>query len=157
MQLKTLVDCVESRLKALGISANKASMLATGQPDAIRNLRRAVKDGTRRGVTTATLSALAPVLKTTPEWLLTGSDGQAAEALALKAADTALPQNEVVKGLAWVFQEIAAAPEAEARQLALAVARVIRMRQDQSGAPLSDELKRKLIALAIDVLRAEEP
>ncbi len=42
------------------------------KPDAIRNLKRAVKNGDRRGVTTETLAALAPVLKTSAAWLLEG-------------------------------------------------------------------------------------
>ena len=55
----------------LGLSANRASDLAK-KPDAIRNLKRAVQNGDRRGVTTETLLALAPVLKTTAAWLLEG-------------------------------------------------------------------------------------
>jgi phage repressor protein C with HTH and peptisase S24 domain len=59
---------VESRLVATGQSADKASR-AAGKPDAIRNMRRAVKEG-RAGVNTGTISALAPILRTTAAWLL---------------------------------------------------------------------------------------
>ncbi|MEJ0051390.1 MAG: S24 family peptidase [Methylovirgula sp.] len=65
---------VESRLQSVGLSAHAAS-IAAKKPDAIRNLKRAVKNGDRRGVTTETLAALAPVLKTSAAWLLEGGLG----------------------------------------------------------------------------------
>jgi hypothetical protein len=71
MELEDVLARVESRLKALDLSAHAAS-LAAKKPDAIRNLRRAVKNGDRRGITTETLVALAPILKTTAAWLLEG-------------------------------------------------------------------------------------
>jgi phage repressor protein C with HTH and peptisase S24 domain len=71
MELEDVLARVESRLAALGHSAHAASKAAK-KPDAIRNLRRAVKNGDRRGITTETLVALAPVLKTTAAWLLEG-------------------------------------------------------------------------------------
>ena len=74
MELKDVLTRIESRLKALGLSAHAAS-LAAKKPDAIRNLRRAVSNGDRRGVTTETLNALAPVLQTTASWLLEGVGG----------------------------------------------------------------------------------
>jgi phage repressor protein C with HTH and peptisase S24 domain len=74
MELEDVLARVESRLAALGLSAHAAS-LAAKKPDAIRNLRRAVKNGERRGITTETLAALAPVLKTTGAWLLEGVGG----------------------------------------------------------------------------------
>jgi hypothetical protein len=72
MQLQDVLTRIESRLEALGLSAHAAS-LAAKKPDAIRNLRRAVQNGERRGVTTETLRALAPVLQTTAAWLLEGT------------------------------------------------------------------------------------
>ncbi|HLH11857.1 MAG TPA: S24 family peptidase [Methylovirgula sp.] len=74
MELEDVLARVESRLQALGLSAHAAS-LAAKKPDAIRNLRRAVKNGDRRGITTETLVALAPVLKTSAAWLLEGVGG----------------------------------------------------------------------------------
>ena len=71
MELEDVLFRIESRLKAVGLSAHAAS-LAANRPDAIRNLKRAVKNHDRRGVTTETLMALAPVLKTTAAWLLEG-------------------------------------------------------------------------------------
>jgi phage repressor protein C with HTH and peptisase S24 domain len=71
MDLQDVLSRIESRLETLGLSANRASDLAK-KPDAIRNLKRAVMNGERRGVTTETLAALAPVLKTTAAWLLEG-------------------------------------------------------------------------------------
>ena len=71
MQLKDVLTRIESRLAHLGLSAHAASLMAK-KPDAIRNLRRAVQNDDRRGVTTETLNALAPVLQTTAAWLLEG-------------------------------------------------------------------------------------
>ena len=71
MALKDVLSRIESRLADLGLSAHAAS-LAARKPDAIRNLRRAVQNNDRRGVTTETLAALAPVLQTTAAWLLEG-------------------------------------------------------------------------------------
>jgi SOS-response transcriptional repressor LexA len=72
MELEDILTRVESRLQALGLSAHAAS-LAAKKPDAIRNLKRAVKNGDRRGITTETLAALAPVLQTSASWLLEGT------------------------------------------------------------------------------------
>jgi phage repressor protein C with HTH and peptisase S24 domain len=71
MDLEDVLARVERRLAVLGLSAHAASLLAK-KPDAIRNLRRAVRSGDRRGITTETLGALAPVLQTTAAWLLEG-------------------------------------------------------------------------------------
>jgi phage repressor protein C with HTH and peptisase S24 domain len=73
MELKDVLDRVEARLRILGLSAHAASLMAN-RPDAIRNLKRAVHNGERRGVTTETLRALAPVLQTTAAWLLEGQE-----------------------------------------------------------------------------------
>jgi hypothetical protein len=72
MDLEDVLIRIENRLAALGLSAHAAS-LAARKPDAIRNLKRAVKSGDRRGITTETLTALAPVLQTTAAWLLSGT------------------------------------------------------------------------------------
>lgn len=71
MALADVLSRIESRLAEVGLSAHAAS-LAAKKPDAIRNLRRAVQNNDRRGVTTETLAALAPVLQTTAAWLLEG-------------------------------------------------------------------------------------
>ena len=71
MALKDVLTRIESRLSEMGLSAHAAS-LAAKKPDAIRNLRRAVHNNDRRGVTTETLAALAPVLQTSAAWLLDG-------------------------------------------------------------------------------------
>ena len=71
MKLDDVLARIESRLKALDLSAHAAS-LAAKRPDAIRNLKRAVTNNDRGGITTQTLTALAPVLKTTAAWLLEG-------------------------------------------------------------------------------------
>src|SRR6202048_5127980 len=71
MEPGDVLSRIASRLKAAGLSAHAAS-LAAGKPDAIRNLRRAVKKNGRLGINIETLTALAPILKTTVGWLLEG-------------------------------------------------------------------------------------
>lgn len=74
--LRDVLKRVERRLEVVGLTPNAASKQA-GAPDAIRNLQRAVKEG-REGVSTATLEALAPILKTTSGYLIDGSGEEAA-------------------------------------------------------------------------------
>ena len=72
MDLPVILERIEERLRALGLSADKASR-AAGKPDAIRNMQRAVKEG-RTGVNTTTVAALATVLEVSPLELL-GENG----------------------------------------------------------------------------------
>ncbi|MFL5063434.1 MAG: phage repressor protein [Xanthobacteraceae bacterium] len=71
MNLGEVLERIERRLAALDVSADAASRAAR-KPDAIRNIRRAVRSGDRHGVSTTTLAALAPVLKTSAAWLVEG-------------------------------------------------------------------------------------
>lgn len=70
--LSDLVDRIEQRLDAVGLRASAASKAAGLSEDAIRNIQRAAKAGKREGVSTRTIAALAPVLKTTEAWLMSG-------------------------------------------------------------------------------------
>lgn len=69
MDTKRVLHRIERRLAAVEISADAASKKA-GKPDAIRNLRRAVENGSGQGIAVKTLQALAPVLRTTPSWII---------------------------------------------------------------------------------------
>lgn len=70
MELQDIMARIQQRLDTLGMSASAASK-AAGKPDAIRNLQRAIEqENGRQGMSTATLNALAPVLRTTAIWLL---------------------------------------------------------------------------------------
>lgn len=73
MELPDILERIERRLKAVKLSPDAASK-AAGKPDAIRNIKRAIKDGGRAGVSTDTIRALAPILKTSPSWLLEGDE-----------------------------------------------------------------------------------
>jgi hypothetical protein len=75
MNLAAVLKRIEQRLQALSLSDNRASELAK-KPDAIRNIRRALKQG-RKGVNAGTLVALAPVLQVTPAWLMSGDNNEA--------------------------------------------------------------------------------
>lgn len=70
--LEDVVRRVEERLQALNLSATAASKAAGLSQDAIRNLQRAAKAGSRQGVSTRTINALAPVLETNVNYLLNG-------------------------------------------------------------------------------------
>lgn len=69
MDTKRALQRIERRLAAVELSADAASKKA-GKPDAIRNLRRAVEEGSGRGIAVKTVQALAPVLRTTPSWII---------------------------------------------------------------------------------------
>lgn len=65
---------IEERLVALNLQAAVASRRAGLSADAIRNIRRAASSGSKQGVSTRTITALAKVLETSPAWLLTGGE-----------------------------------------------------------------------------------
>lgn len=71
--IQDVLKRVESRLEAVGLKAQAASIEAGLSRDAIRNMRRAAKTPGRGGVSTKTIQALAPVLKTNAGWLLDGT------------------------------------------------------------------------------------
>jgi hypothetical protein len=72
--LKDILDRIDQRLKAVNLTEAAASKLAVDNYEAIRNIRRKVKENNEKaGVSTTTLFALAPVLETTASWLLEGS------------------------------------------------------------------------------------
>lgn len=71
--LSDILARIEQRLTETGQSATAASKDA-GKPDAIRNMKRAILDGRKSGVSTETLMALAKQLDTSVEWLMTGSN-----------------------------------------------------------------------------------
>lgn len=63
--LKDVLERIDARLEAVGLSATAASRKAGLSDDAIRNIRRKVEAGIEGGVSSRTLEALAPVLHTT--------------------------------------------------------------------------------------------
>lgn len=72
MDLQGIIKRIDERLEATSQTAAGASKAAELSEDAIRNIRRAAKDDTRSGVSTNTIDKLAPVLKASVNWLLTG-------------------------------------------------------------------------------------
>jgi len=72
MNLQAIYDRITERREAVGLSESAAAKRAGLSADAIRNIRRALKEGKEgAGISTRTLAALAPVLETTAEWLMT--------------------------------------------------------------------------------------
>lgn len=94
--LKAVLERIEQRLRATGLSATGASMAAGLGEDAIRNLRRAVKDESRQGISTNTLTALAPVLKTTAAWLLDGTGDESTGGVPIIGMVGANPDGAVI-------------------------------------------------------------
>ena len=81
--LKDIYDRIVHRLDATGLGAREACRMAGLHPDTLRNIKRALEAGTgsRSGLSSRTIAALAPVLGTTSAWLLEGSsDGPGAAA-----------------------------------------------------------------------------
>lgn len=74
-----ILSRIDRRLKATGLSGNAASVAAGLSRDAIRSLRRQLRSGRQRGISTETLEQLAPVLQTTPEWLLSAMGPEIAD------------------------------------------------------------------------------
>jgi hypothetical protein len=78
--LKTIVARIDRRLTAVGKKAATASREAGLSTSAIRNLRRGAKgEIATKGGNAATFAALAPVLETTPTWLMTGEGPEVAD------------------------------------------------------------------------------
>lgn len=67
-----LLSRIQKRLTAKGLSESGASIAAGLSRDTIRNLRRDLDRGKQRTMNGTTIEALAQVLDTTAQWLLTG-------------------------------------------------------------------------------------
>jgi SOS-response transcriptional repressor LexA len=80
MQLADILARIESRQKVVGLSDHAASLEAGLSRDAIRSMRRGLKDGKQEGVQSRTIRALAAPLHTTPEWLMTGEGPESLDA-----------------------------------------------------------------------------
>lgn len=157
MNLKDILERVDARLLALGLSDN-AAQIAAGKPGAISNLRAAVKQGGRSGISTATLRALAPILKARPEWLLTGEGDMMDEADAARLSDRidGMSDGDAGQLLTWCFQLLEGASEEASVVAARAVLRAYRTLESPEGVPLDREARRQIVALAISLFRQEE-
>ena len=151
MQLAEVLERIEARLKVLNMTENAASQ-AAGKPDAIRNLRRGLQSGARKGISTATLAALAPVLKTSADWLLTGRNAPEVEETAVEAA-VSLPYADAILALTFAFEALRLGSDAECRVLARAVLAATRTRRSPQGGPFSDDERRQLVSEAIRLFR----
>jgi hypothetical protein len=78
--LKIIVGRIERRLKAVGKTAAGASKEAGLSSSAIYNLQRGAKGKiATKGGNASTFAALAPILETTPTWLMTGEGPESAD------------------------------------------------------------------------------
>lgn len=83
---------VDKRLETLNshgekLSDRALSIAATGSPDTMRSIRRNVGNGTQHGISTDTLTKLAPHLHTTAEWLMSGAGAEVRQAEHIESAD----------------------------------------------------------------------
>jgi hypothetical protein len=156
MGLADILARIDRRLSDLDLTDNAAQKMAK-KPGAISNLRAAVRKGGRSGISTATLNALAPVLRARPEWLLTG-EGEMDEADAARLATRiqGMAEGDAVELLTWCFQMLEQAPKEQALVAARAVLRAYRTPQSAGEAPLDSEAKRRLVELAIRLVRQPE-
>lgn len=74
MDMQKLVERIDLRLGALGMTASEASERATGSKDTIRNWKRAAKTGSKTGATVRALEPVARVLETSVSWLVEEND-----------------------------------------------------------------------------------
>lgn len=63
---------INKRVAELGISEGQVGIQAGRSRDLLRSMRRGLATGDRKGIGADTLAAIAPVLRTSVEWLLTG-------------------------------------------------------------------------------------
>ncbi|MDM7851839.1 LexA family protein [Pseudochrobactrum kiredjianiae] len=74
--LKDILERIDRRLLAVGLAESKAAKLAGLSDSAIRNMRRAVRNGKDQGASIKTIEAIAPILKTSSTWLLDGTGNE---------------------------------------------------------------------------------
>lgn len=152
MHLEEIVNRINQRLEALGITAIEAESRA-GRRDAIRNLRRAVARG-KGGVTMRTIDALAPALSTTSEWLLTGQDkidgNEITETIPLDKRSP-LDDDRVIEAFGLAFQSLVGKliTEVEANILARSVVRIIRLPE----AAMTQAERRDMIRASVRLFR----
>jgi hypothetical protein len=147
--LKGVLERAELRLRELRITARQAGLRA-GKTNAIYNLRKAVR-GTRRrvSVTDTTLRALASALECRPEWLMTGDEPMSVTGSRLGS----IPNEEFQKLVQWTLMALGATDEAQAHHAARAVQRAFRTLPGPGEPPWSDDDRRRLVELAIRLVR----
>ncbi|MFC3422605.1 hypothetical protein ACFOHO_10865 [Rhizorhabdus histidinilytica] len=82
--IELMIQRIDERLKVLGLTDRQASIRATGLPDAIREIRRFKRPGSKRMI------QLAKALETTPDWLGGYVDHQRGKVW-LESTESALP------------------------------------------------------------------
>ena len=78
---------IDQRLKRMQLTDRGASIAAGLSPDQIRSMRRQYKAGTQHGASTRTIAQLAVALRTSPEWLMSGTGPEEREAAGSDAPD----------------------------------------------------------------------
>jgi hypothetical protein len=74
MQVTDILERIEGRLAAVGLSAAEASMRVAGHKDLLRNFRRSIERGSDTGLSIPSAVDLAKILGVSVQWLLTGED-----------------------------------------------------------------------------------
>jgi hypothetical protein len=145
---------IDERLAALNLSQNEAQVLA-GAGGAIANIRRAVRNGRRKGSSTLTIRKLARVLQCNEAWLLTGEGPMQGNGDHVAGRAAQLPQDDAINLLTAVFQGLQDADEPEARAVAKIVLTAFYTHRSPSGSLLSPEDKRLLLDTVIRSIRLQ--
>ena len=83
--LGSMLRRIDQRLKRMQLTDRGASIAAGLSPDQIRSMRRQYKAGTQHGASTRTIAQLAVALRTSPEWLMSGTGPEEREPAGLDA------------------------------------------------------------------------
>lgn len=89
---EAILKRIARRLKAVDLTENAAGVEAGLSRHTIRSMRRNIQDGKQHSVTSRTLEKLAPVLKTSTEWLLNATGPETVE------QDPHIPSEAVAAG-----------------------------------------------------------
>lgn len=87
-----ILERIDRRMEALKragekVSYRSISRAATGSDFTLASIRKGILNGSQRGISTETLSQLAPVLRTTVEWLHRAAGSEVAEGFHLDSQD----------------------------------------------------------------------
>jgi hypothetical protein len=145
---------IDERLRALNLSDRAAEKLANAG-GAITNIRKAVRQGRHKGVTTTTLSKLARALQVNEAWLLTGEGPMAENGAHIADQAGQLPHDDAVSLLTAVFRVLEDADEAEARATARIALKAYYTHRSPSGELLSADQRRLLVDTVIRSIRRQ--
>jgi SOS-response transcriptional repressor LexA len=101
-KLGEMLKRIDQRLREVNMSDRAASLAAGLSAAQLRTMRRQYFHGTQHGVSVRTITGLARALRTTPEWLMSGTGPQeTANGIAQTESASGLPLAGVVAAGVW--------------------------------------------------------